>query len=157
VVRRRAQVEQLRALGADEVICVDSEDVFAWVMALTGSAGVPATLDAVGGKTGTAAAQALSRHSVMLSYGLMSTEPLSVNGLGEMIFRCSSVRGFWLVDWLRDASLQRYRAVSLDIMSLLADGRLTLPVEAEYPLRDVALAVEHARRPGKQGTVLLTS
>lgn len=157
VVRRRAHIDALKALGADEVICTDSEDLFARVMALTGNAGVPAAIDAVGGHTGTAAAQALGRHGVMLSYGLLSTEPISVNGLGLMIFRCATLRGFWLVDWLRNAPLQRYRTVSLEVMKLLANGRITLPVEAEYPLRQVAQAAGHAQRPGKKGTVLLTS
>src|SRR5262249_41181120 len=52
VVRRRDQVEALKALGADEVICTADEDLAERVKTITGGRGVPYALDAVGGELG---------------------------------------------------------------------------------------------------------
>jgi NADPH:quinone reductase-like Zn-dependent oxidoreductase len=154
VVRRREQADELRALGAEEVVCTDEEDLVARVMRITGEAGVPAAIDAVGGRTGSEAARALGRRGVMLSYGLLSGEPLTIDS-GRMIFKSSTVRGFWLAEWFRSVPAERLRAVSAELLGLMAEGAVAPPVEAEYPLRDIVKAVAHAERRGRHGKVLL--
>jgi NADPH:quinone reductase-like Zn-dependent oxidoreductase len=86
-------VAELKDLGADEVICTADEDLGERVMTITGGAGVPAAVDAVGGSVGGEVAYALGSCGVMLVYGLLSQEPLSIDG-GHRIFRSSAVRGF---------------------------------------------------------------
>lgn len=154
VVRRHEQAEELKALGADEVVCTADEDLVERVMEITNKAGVPAAIDAVGGQNGAAAAHSLSRHGVMLSYGLLSGEPIPIDG-GQMIFQCSTVRGFWLSDWFRSVPAERQRAVSAELLGLMARGAIAPPIEAKYPLKDVVKAVQHAERHGRQGKVLL--
>lgn len=154
VVRRREQAEELKVLGVDEVVCTDDEDLVERVMEITDKAGVPAAIDAVGGQTGAEAVRSLGRHGVMLSYGLLSGEPIPIDG-GQMIFRCSTVRGFWLSDWVRSVPVERQRAVSAELLGLMAKGKIAPPIEAEYPLKDVVKAVQHAERHGRQGKVLL--
>ncbi|GAB4356377.1 MAG: zinc-binding dehydrogenase [Gammaproteobacteria bacterium] len=156
IVRRREQVEELKSLGADEVICTDDEDLVKRVLEITDKQGVPAAIDAVGGQTGADAARALGRHGVMLSYGLLSGEPMPID-VGQMIFRCSTVRGFWLSDWFRSVPVEKQRAVSAELLGLMAKGEIAPPVEAEYPLKDVIKAVQHAERRGRHGKVLLIS
>jgi len=154
VVRRREQVEELKALGADEVICTADENILERAMAITGNAGVPAAIDAVGGQTGGDAARALGPRGVMLSYGLLSGQPIPLDA-GMMIFRTLTVRGFWLTDWFRNTPPEKVQAVSAELLGLMAGGELAPPVEAEYPLKDVVQAVQHAERTGRQGKVLL--
>src|SRR5215210_8254122 len=50
VVRRREQAEELKALGADEVICTDEEDIPERVREITGREGLHKAIDAVGGE-----------------------------------------------------------------------------------------------------------
>jgi NADPH2:quinone reductase len=64
VVRRREQVAELKALGADEVISTDVEKIGERVKAIAGEAGVTKAIDAVGGQTGAAVASALGRGGV---------------------------------------------------------------------------------------------
>ena len=154
VVRRRAQVEELKALGADEVICTEDEEIVARVKAITGKAGLVKAIDAVGGATGAAVARALGCDGVMLVYGLLSLEPMPVDG-GRMIFNTTTIRGFWLSQWFRTAPPERQQAITVELLRLMAAHEIVPPVEARYPLADIRAAIAHAERPGRSGKVLL--
>jgi NADPH:quinone reductase-like Zn-dependent oxidoreductase len=154
-VRRREQVDELLALGADAVLCTEDEDVVDQVMQLTGGKGVPAAIDAVGGRTGALAASCLSVGGTMLVYGLLSGELTPVN-TGEMIFKESTIRGFWLTRWFARKPADEITGVLSELMQLMATEQLLPPVEAEYDLADIRDAVQHAIKPGRRGKVLLT-
>lgn len=156
VVRRRSQVEELKALGADEVICTEDEDVVERVKEITGKASLTKAIDAVGGETGGAVIRALGRGAVMLVYGLLSMEPMPVDS-GRMIFTSMTIRGFWLGEWFRSAAPERQQKATMELLRLMATQEIVPPVEAEYPLTDVLKAIEHAERPGRSGKVLLVS
>ena len=154
VVRRREQVEELRTLGADEIICSGDEDIVERVKEITGKAGLTKAIDPVGGQTGAAVFQALGRGGVLLVYGSLSMEPMPIDG-GRMIFNTATIRGFWLSQWLRTAPPERQQAVTSQLLRSMAANEIVPPVEAEYILADVLAAVEHAERPGRSGKVLL--
>jgi NADPH:quinone reductase len=156
VVRRREQVEELRALGADEVICTADEDLAKRVKEITGREGLTKAVDAVGGETGGAVVSALGRGGVMLVYGLLSMQPMPVDS-GRMIFTSTTIRGFWLTEWLRTAAPEKLQSVTTELLGLMAAHEIVPPVEAEYELTDVLAAVEHAQKPGRSGKVLLVS
>ncbi|RMG95775.1 MAG: alcohol dehydrogenase [Chloroflexi bacterium] len=154
-VRRREQVDELLALGADAVICTEDEDVVAQVMGVTNGKGVKGALDAVGGRTGALAASCLQTGGTMLVYGLLSLEPTPIH-TGEMIFKETTVRGFWLTRWFRRHAPTHVITVLQSLMGLMAEGHLQPPVEATYDLAAYKTAVLHAERPGRQGKILLT-
>jgi NADPH2:quinone reductase len=155
VVRRRDQVDELRSLGADAVVCTGDEELPARVRELTGGEGVPAAIEAVGGKTATQAVQSLADGGRMLVYGLLSGEPFSIHS-GEMIFRDITVQGFWLANWFRQTPVAQQQAAIATLMGHMSEGKIVPPVEAEYDLAEVAAAVRHAQTPGRHGKVLLT-
>jgi NADPH:quinone reductase len=154
VVRRREQVEELRALGADEVICTADENLKERVKEISGKAGLTKAIDAVGGETGAAVSQALGRGGVMLVYGALSMEPMPIDS-GRMIFATTTIRGFWLPQWLGAAPPERQQTVTGELLRSMAANEIVSPVEAEYPLADALAAVAHAERPGRSGKVLL--
>jgi NADPH:quinone reductase-like Zn-dependent oxidoreductase len=156
VVRRREQVEELKRLGADEVICTADEDMVERVKEITGRAGLTKAIDAVGGETGGAVISSLGRGGVMLVYGLLSLKPMPVDS-GRMIFTSMTIRGFWLGEWFRSAPPERQQAATTELLRMMATNEIVPPVEAEYPLTDVLNAIEHAERPGRSGKVLLVS
>jgi NADPH:quinone reductase-like Zn-dependent oxidoreductase len=156
VVRRREQCEELKALGADEVICTDEEDIAARVLEIVDKAGLTKAIDAVGGETGAAVMSSLGRGGVMLVYGLLSGQPMPIDG-GRMIFATTTLRGFWLGDWMRSAAPERQQATVGEMMRSMATHEIVPPVEAEYPLAEVLAAAAHSERPGRSGKVLLVS
>ncbi|HEV2705767.1 MAG TPA: zinc-dependent alcohol dehydrogenase family protein [Pyrinomonadaceae bacterium] len=156
VVRRREQGEELKALGADEVICTDEESIVERVREITGDAGVKKAIDAVGGESGAEALLSLGRGGVMLAYGLLSGHPTPVD-VGRMIFNSTTLRGFWLGDWMRSAPAERQQSVTSEMLRSMAASEIVPPVEAEYQLTDVLAAVAHSERTGRSGKVLLVS
>lgn len=154
LVRRREQVDELLALGADAVFSTDEPDLIDKVKALAGRNGPRVALDAVGGATGALALGCLRPGGTMLLYGMLSEEMLPVHS-GEMLFRGLTLRGFWLSHWFRRQPPQHTLATLMNLMQLMAEGQLTPPVEAEYDLIDFAAAVAHAEQPGRRGKILL--
>jgi NADPH2:quinone reductase len=154
VVRRREQVEELKALGADEVICTADEELGGRVKEITGKAGLNKAIDAVGGETGAAAFQSLGRGGVMLVYGALSMKPMAID-VGRLIFTTTTLKGFWLGEWLRSAAPERQQSVTGEMLRSMATNEIVPPVEAEYPLKDVLAAIKHSERQGRSGKVLL--
>ncbi|HME54034.1 MAG TPA: zinc-dependent alcohol dehydrogenase family protein [Candidatus Lokiarchaeia archaeon] len=154
-VRRKDQVQDLLEMGADVVICTEDPDPVNQVMKVTRGQGVHAAIDAVGGKTGGRAAKCLAPGGTMLVYGLLSGERIPLDA-GEMIFKQSTIRGFWLSKWYENMAPELARATLDEVLDLMESGKLIPPVEAEYDLTNFKEAVVHAETPGRQGKVLLT-
>jgi NADPH2:quinone reductase len=153
VVRRPEQADELLALGADEVV-VEGEDLAERVRTITGGTGAAKAIDAVAGELGGRMAAALGVRGTLLSYGRLSQQPLPLDA-GLMVFRGSTVRGFWLVQWFRETPPAQVRQTIDTVLSLMAERVIDPPVEAVYDLSDVREAVAHAERPGRSGKVLL--
>jgi NADPH:quinone reductase-like Zn-dependent oxidoreductase len=154
VVRRREQVDELLQAGGDAVICSGDESIDERVRALTGGAGVPFALDAVGGDTGAAVARALAADGRLLLYGTLSGAPLALDPRVLMVgHRC--VEGFWLSDWAARQGIVTMLGLFRRISKLLRAGVLTSEVAASFPLEEIKSAVREAARPGRHGKVLL--
>ena len=154
VVRRRDVIEDLLAIGADEVICEADEDVVARVRELTGGKGVRYALDSVAGASGSQLAQALGPGGTMVVFGAISGQPLTIDP-GALLFRGAAVRGWWLVHWFRTASPAQLAELLGTLIPLIADGTLQAPVAAEYDLAEFKRAVVEAEGSERKGKILL--
>jgi NADPH:quinone reductase len=154
VVRRREQAEELLRHGGDAVICTADESILPRVQAITGGAGVPFALDAVGGATGTEVVQALGPDGRLLVYGTLSMEPLAVHPR-VLIAGHRQVEGFWLSDWVRKQGVVTLLGLFRQVGKLLREGVLTTEIGATYPIDQVQAAVRQAAQPGRKGKVLL--
>jgi NADPH:quinone reductase-like Zn-dependent oxidoreductase len=154
VVRRREQAEELLKAGADAVVCTPAESVEERVRELTGGAGVPFALDAVGGETGTAAVRSLGSGGRMLVYGTLAEEPIQVDPRVLMVGQ-KRVEGFWLSEWVRGQRMWTMLRLFRRITELLREGVLTSDVGPTFPLEQVRAAVRQAAAPGRSGKVLL--
>lgn len=155
-VRREDQIDELKALGADEVINTTEGQLPTRVKEITGGKGVAFVLDAVGGKTGAAALQCLSPGGTMIVYGSLTKEPIPLNS-GTLIFKGLQMKGFWLTDWLKRTEKKAQQEVLEQVMELLASGKVELPVDAKYDLSEITKAIIHADSSGRKGKVLLVS
>ena len=153
-VRRRDQVQEILDLGADAVICTEDPDPVGEAMKVTRGQGVHAAIDAVGGRTGGRAAKCLRAGGTMLVYGLLGDECIPLDS-GDMIFKGSTVRGFWLSRWYQNTPGDAVQATIREVVQLMGTGRLTPPVEREYDLGDFKAAIAHAEQPGRHGKILL--
>jgi NADPH:quinone reductase-like Zn-dependent oxidoreductase len=154
VVRRREQADELIELGGDVVVSSEEESMEARVLAVTEGKGVPYALDAVGGKTGSAAARCLASHGRLLVYGTLSEEDIALHPR-TLIAGQKRIEGFWLSEWSREQSPLAMVRLFRTIGKLMRAGVLTSDVAETFPLSDIQAAVQAASRPGRKGKVLL--
>ena len=155
VVRRAEQGEELLALGADEVIATDRDDLGERVREITGGEGVAKAIDAVGGELAGRMAAALAPRGTLITYGRLSGEASAPLDTRIQIFAGTTVRGFWLVRWFQEVPPAHVEQTIATVLGLMAEGVVDPPVEARYDLADVREAVAHSERPGRTGKVLL--
>ncbi|MCS7044972.1 MAG: zinc-dependent alcohol dehydrogenase family protein [Gemmataceae bacterium] len=154
VVRRREQVETLRQMGGDEVICTEDETVEDRVRAVTNGRGVVYALDAVGGAMGGAVVRSLGPGGRLLVYGTLSGEPIPLDPRSLMVGH-KTIEGFWLAEWVRQQGVVTMLKLFRTISRLLAAGVLTTPVQATFPLEEITAAVRAAESPGRFGKIML--
>ena len=75
--------------------------------------------------------------------------------LGALMGARGSVRGSTLRARPLEEKAMASRLVEREVLPLLADGRVTVPVAATYPLADVGAAYEHFTAGGKLGKIVL--
>ncbi|MEW2258665.1 zinc-dependent alcohol dehydrogenase family protein [Streptomyces sp. NPDC047869] len=154
VVRRRAAVEEIRALGGDEVICTEDEDLLQRVAETAGPTGVRKAVDCVAGAVGAQVSQALAPGGEVVVYGALSTHrqsdpsaltiPLQARSL---IYETKTVRGFWLNRWFGAASPEDVLRALSQVRGLVADGVLSIPRGQPFPLERFPEAVALAEAP----------
>ena len=153
VVRRSEVIEDLKAMGADEVV-VEGSDLGEAATEFCGARRPRLGLNAVGGASALNLAGALSDFGVLVTYGAMARQPLKIPN-GFLIFRNLEFKGFWASRWLR--SLPPARALKMwDLLvSLSVRGKLRLPIHRVFPLRELLSALEEAASEKRNGKVLL--
>ncbi|MFE2583955.1 zinc-dependent alcohol dehydrogenase family protein [Streptomyces sp. NPDC059378] len=156
VVRRRDAVEEIKALGGDEVVCTADEDLVQRVAEIAGPTGVRKALDCVAGDVGAQVSQALAPGGELVVYGALSTHrqtdpaaltiPLSAR---SVIYETKTVRGFWLNRWFGTASPEDALDALSEVRTLVTDGVLTIPEGRPFPLERFTEAIALAETPAR--------
>jgi NADPH:quinone reductase-like Zn-dependent oxidoreductase len=153
LVRRRAQVAELKQLGADEVLVLGEDDIPARVRDLT-QHGVGYAIDCVGGAMGSEAIKCLGPGGRLLLYGTLSGEPLSFDPRVLMVGG-KRIEGFWLSEWVPQQGFLTMLSLFSQITALMREGTLATEKGTVYSLDQVAEAVREAEKPARGGKVLL--
>jgi NADPH:quinone reductase-like Zn-dependent oxidoreductase len=152
VVRREDAVAPLLDLGGDAVLVSGPEFPAAAAEALGGERPV-LVLDGLANETTLQLAGLLADRGTVLSYGGVGIEPMPVS-IMDLIFRGVTVRGFWLVTWLRETPADEVRATYERVAELVADGTLGVPIDATFSLDEHQAAIARAAEGGRDGKVL---
>lgn len=153
VVRRKAAVAGVRALGSD-VVLVDGDDLAERVHATTAGAKIRLAVDAVAGPAADRLARCLAEGGMLVNYGRLSGEPLHLDA-ARFIYGNITVRGFWLVHWFRSSTREQQAALYADVARMVATGELHAAVDAVYDVSDVPAAVAAAASGGRAGKILI--
>ena len=160
VVRRRASVDQILALGGDEAICTEDEDLDTRV-AVIARDGVTKALDCVGGELGAAVSRSLAPGGQTVMYGALATHrqtdedkltiPLQARSL---IYGMKTVRGFWLYRWFQTNTTDTILTALARTFELVDSGAVTIPEGQTMRLQQFADAVALAEAPARGGKPL---
>ena len=152
IVRRDSLITELEALGAD-VVLTDTADLRKEIPARTGGAKIKLALNAVGGESALAVANALAAHGTHVTYGAMAMQPVRVpNGL--LIFKDIRFRGFWVTKWYEDSSAPARQEMFKHLFDLASRGILKSKVEKEYSISEAKEAILRAQQGGRDGKIV---
>lgn len=153
VVRRESLIEPLMAAGAD-VVLIDGKDLAEQVKTATDGAAIKLGIDAVGGAATARLGEALSEGATLVNYGAMSGEPCMMPPT-VIIFKDVTVRGFWLAKWFRTSTPAQQQELYGSLIGLIATGKLSAPVHATYPVKDIKQAVAAAAAGQRNGKIVV--
>ncbi|MBL8603641.1 MAG: zinc-binding dehydrogenase [Myxococcales bacterium] len=151
VVRRAAQVELLRGLGAEHVLDSSEADFQSKLHALAAQLNATAAFDAVAGPMSGILLHAMPRNSEVYVYGALSEAHAQFDPR-DLIFEGKKVRGWWLAEYLRRPD----RAVlAMASVPGYFDEGMASPVRARYPFSKVHEALAAYQGDMTAGKVLL--
>lgn len=94
IVRNKAQIEQLKKLGATEVIISTDEDIVERIHMITQGKGAYAALDCLNGQTVTDLCKAVRIGGTVILYGAMTSFTFTASVV-ETLFRHVGIKGYW--------------------------------------------------------------
>lgn len=155
VVRREQVADELKALGADEVVVsADGEGLVERVQEITGGRGAYAAIECVGGELFAKVAAAVRSGGTCIIYGAMSGLTATYN-IPDVLFRDVVVRGFWLIPYMAGLPAAERERVMATVLQLLADGIITPYSGERFPLDQVVAAAQASKVDARGGKVLL--
>jgi NADPH:quinone reductase-like Zn-dependent oxidoreductase len=154
IVRRPDVIEELKTLGADEVICAEGHAITEHVHSITNGQGVRYAIDPVGGEMGSAVVASLASGAHALLYGLLSGQPVSIDPR-FLLDGSKRVEGFLLSDWAQQQSIFTLLKLFRRVWKLIREGVLSTDRVSSFPLAEFSKAVEQSMMPGKPGKVVL--
>ena len=154
VVRRPAQVDLLREMGAEHVLNSGVPGFDASLRDLCHRLGTTIGFDAVAGEMSARVMRAQPPGSRLLVYGALSLGASQADP-GSLIFEGKRLEGFWVSAWLRRRSMLGQMRIARRVQSLLAQ-ELKTEIRARFPLEEAARALEQYAGNMTGGKVLLT-
>ncbi len=109
-------------------------------------------LDTVGGPPVGELAKSVKTGGEIVVYGVQSGQLPTLSP--DFLFRGLSLRGFWLINWLREAPRTEIQEVYQTLADLVAGGSLTAVVEQVYPLEQFKEAFRHSLKSNRSGKIL---
>ncbi|KAA5603304.1 NADPH:quinone oxidoreductase family protein [Blastochloris sulfoviridis] len=142
-----------RSLGADDTLDYTQQDLKAGLRALTGGAGVDVVYDAVGGRYSEPALRGTAFGGRFLVVGFAAGEIPKI-ALNLLLLSSRDVLGVNLGGWAR-RHRETFRAALARLFDWAAEGRLSVPIDATYPLAETAAALQAIAGRRVRGKVVL--
>lgn len=150
LVRRPELLEELLALGADEVLLDDDATVEAWKKRESKPL---LALNCVGGESALRLMNLLAPGGTHVTYGAMARRPLTIpNGL--LIFKDLRFRGLWITKWIENAAREEIGEAYTRLAGMMRDGAISMPVDRSFALEEFAAAISALSAPERNGKIL---
>ncbi len=162
VIHRRAQAEIIQALGGDEIVCTEDEDLRDRLQEITDGKGIEYAIDCVAGEVGGEIVRNLAPTGMLVQFGALSshrqTDParfVMPVFSPKLIYSAAIVRGWWIPRWLETQTIESMRKVLTDLLSMICEARLTLPPTISIPLEQFQEAIAMADGGSSEGKKIL--
>ncbi|WP_053666507.1 zinc-binding dehydrogenase [Streptomyces sp. MMG1121] len=156
IVRSERGAAELRKRFPDvPVVSTEHPDWADEVREAAGGRPLSVAFDPIGGKMAGSLVDLLAPGGKLVSYGLIAEEPISVHA-STLLGKSLTLRGKNIISgWPSEASPERRASDIATAKQIALALHEQFDVAATYGLGELADAVAHAVRPGKDGTVLI--
>lgn len=154
IVNQRSSREHLTSIGIAPVFSMDEPGWEDQVQTSIDGVIVGA-IDMVGGEAARSLVKLVGRGGIVLSFGAMSNQPLSIDA-SDLIFKEILLKGFWgQMQSMRMSSEQLHKSIS-ELIEVARKGGLFLPVHDIYELDEVSDAGAAYSKP-RDGKLMLAA
>ncbi|MBX7058856.1 MAG: zinc-binding dehydrogenase [Leptospirales bacterium] len=153
IVRRPEQAAILKGDGAEHILLSSDSRFERELLTLSRKLGATVAYDAIAGEATEQLSRSMPPRSRIIVYGALSGEYCRIHP-GMLIFRNSSLEGFWLSTWMSEVSPSRLQKIARESQSLIGQ-ELGTAIQARIPLSRGPEAVEQYRNNMSAGKVLI--
>lgn len=147
------RADQLRAQGADHVVAPDPKTLRDEVRAATGGRGVDVAVEAIGGDLFAQVVRSMAWEGRLVVVGFASGDVPSIKA-GHLLVKNISVSGLQVSDY-RERDPRGYCAVIEEVLDLVRDGRLVVPIAARFPFDEAGSALNGLADRTIRGRIVL--
>eukprot|EP00877_Chromochloris_zofingiensis_P008225 jgi/Chrzof1/3656/Cz13g03290.t1 len=141
MVRKESAVEELKRIGADEVLVVGKDDIVERVKHITGGQGAAGAADAVDGPGLADVVASLGQGGKLILYGALDDRPSQFSHF-DLMMGAKSIHAFALVAWLAQQGPGYNQTVMANMFKLLQQGAISIgKADHTFPLEDVKEAL----------------
>ena len=72
-----------------------------------------------------------------------------------LIFKRIQLQGFWVTEWIKETDAALVADTYQQLAQWIIEGKLSQPVDFDFPLAEVKTALERAMQDQREGKVLL--
>jgi NADPH:quinone reductase-like Zn-dependent oxidoreductase len=149
--RSEEKVTMIEDLGVQAVVANDSTDLYQKVSDIVGMDGVDYIFDSLNGDVATDLLGLLNPNGTFVSYGFQTGEEFTVDV--SLIFNQIKIHGYGVLQSLaQPKSLQK---VWKDILPLLEEKEISIPIAKTFPFQEVAEAHKYFESHEHFGKILL--
>ena len=153
VVRSGHKTQQLKKLGATEVIETDTMDLADSVYQATNGTGVDYVMDCIGGELLEQMQRCVTMNGHILIYGTLSSPNCTMYSR-DLMMPSARISGFLAGNWLAQKTILQKLMILRSIARLAKLGVFHTQVDEIYPLDEYQKALKAASQAGRNGKVL---
>lgn len=151
--RTAAKKAELVALGANQVIVTDEEDLVKRVEEITAGKGARIVFDPIGGKGLEALAAATARSGIIIEYGALATDPTPYP-LFAALTKQLTIRGYTLFEIFEDP--ERMSKARQYVFDHIASGAFRPRIDKVFPLAQIVEAHRYMESNQQIGKIVVT-
>lgn len=155
LVRRAAAVQAMSDLGAARVLDITAPDLSTQIAGVCADLRPRVFLDAVSDQISERVFSAMPPGARWIVYGKLSSEAPRLTQMGQFIFMDKRIEGFWLTNWMRQASDADRVAAATEVQARFADGRWRTDMSRRLSLDQVVPELAEALKL-PDGKVMIT-
>ncbi|MDY8107562.1 zinc-binding dehydrogenase [Fulvimarina sp. 2208YS6-2-32] len=154
-VRREEHRSALEGYGVGTVLNTERDDFPDMLKQAMKQHAPTVMLDAVGDTVSARIFNAMPPGARWILYGKMSPDVPSLPDLGQLVFMKKSIEGFWLSQWMSEASPEERKRAFQTVQQRFIEGKWRTDVAETLPLAEAPARLAKAMEGMNRGKILL--